>query len=98
MNAIRFLLTRGLAANMAEEGCNFLHLLQLASSGTKPKWLKESGSSDEGVVIPETNSVRNRGVALGEEFLKLVNLEEISDGLVTTVDTVRTLPTFVTNL
>lgn len=76
-------LTGGLAADMAEEGSDFLHLHQLAAGGTESERLVDVGGDDEGLVVPEAHSVGHGGVPLGEEVLELVDLEDVRDRLVT---------------
>lgn len=83
---------------MAEERGNLLHLHLLPSGGAEAKGLEESGGNDEGLVIPETDSMRNRGVALAEEVLELVHLEQLRDCLVATVLATTAFPPGVAGL
>ena len=92
------MLTRGLAADVAEERGDLLHLHRLAAGGPEPEGLEQRGGGDERLVVPEPNSMRNGGVALGEEVLELVDLEEIGDGLVAAVHAVLALPSLVAGL
>lgn len=92
------MLTRGLAADMAEEGGDLLHLHLLAAGGAETEGLVEGGGGDEGLVIPEADGMRHGGVALAEEVLELVHLEEVRDGLVAAVDAALALPPLVAHL
>ena len=47
-----------------------------------PEMLEQRNNSDEGLVVPEPDSVGNGGVVLGEQILELADLKEISDYLV----------------
>lgn len=67
---------------MAEEGGDLLHLHLLAAGGAESDGLEERRRRDEGVVVPESDGVRHRGVSLGEELLEVVDLEQIRDRLV----------------
>ena len=83
---------------MAEEGAELHHLHLLAAGGAEPLRLEERGGGDEGLVVPEPNGVRDGGVALGEEVLELVDLEEVGDGVVAAVLAPRALPPLVADL
>lgn len=71
------------AGDMTEKGSHFFLSHELSSSGTKPKRLIEGSSSNEGLVVPEINSVSYGSVPFGKELLKLINLKVIWYGLVT---------------
>lgn len=82
----RVVLTRGLAADVSEEGGDLHHLHRLVPGGAEPFRLKKRGGGDEGVVVPKSDRVRHRRVPLGEQILELVGLEIIGNGEVTTVN------------
>lgn len=83
---------------MPEEGAELHHLHLLAAGGAEPLGLEEGRGGDEGLVVPEPDGVRDGGVALGEEVLELVHLEEVGDGVVAAVLAPRALPPLVTDL
>jgi len=83
---------------VAKEGGDLHHAHLLASSGAEPAGLKERGGGDEGLVIPEAGGVGEIGVALGEELLELVRLEEVADGLVAAEPAAAALPPLVADL
>ena len=69
--------TGSFAGDMTEEGSHFFLSHELSTSGTKPERLEESSGGDEGLVVPETNSMSYGSVSFGKELLKLVNLKVI---------------------
>ena len=84
---------------MAKESSDLLHLLSLVTSGPKPKWLVLRSSKNKRLKVPETNGMSHRRVPLGKPFLKLIDLEVISDCLITAkLWPLITLPTFGTHL
>ena len=84
---------------MAKESSDLLHLLSLVTSGPKPKWLVLRSSKNERLEVPEPNGMSHRRVPLGKPFLKLIDLEVISDCLITAkLWPLITLPTFGTHL
>ena len=90
-------LTGGFAANMTKESSNLHHLQGLVASGTKTQWLIKCCSGDEGVIVPETNSMSHWRITLCKQILKLVSLKVICDCQITTVNRPSlTLPPFVT--
>jgi hypothetical protein len=91
-------LTRGGGADVSEEGAELSHLHLLAAGGAEPERLVERGGEDEGLVVPEADGLGDGGVALGEEVLELVDLEEVGDGVVAAVLTVGALPALVAHL
>lgn len=83
---------------MAEERGDLPHLHGLPSGGAEAEGLEQCGCGDERVVVPESDGVGDRGVALGEEVLELVDLEQIRDRLVAAEDAVLALPPLVARL
>lgn len=71
---------------MSEERGNLHHLHGLVAGGAETLRLEERGGSDEGVVVPESDSVRHRRVPLGEQILELVGLEIVRYSEITTVN------------
>lgn len=83
---------------MTEEGSDLLHLGLFSAGGAEAEWLVVGGGGDEGLVVPEANGVGDGGVALAEEVLELVNLEEVGDCLVAAIDAALALPPLVAHL
>lgn len=69
---------------MGEESSNLLHLHEFPTGGAEAEGLVNSRGDDKRLVIPESNGMGHRSVALREKVLKLVDLEEIRNGFVTT--------------
>jgi hypothetical protein len=91
-------LTRGGGADVSEEGAELPHLHLLAAGGAEAERLVERRGEDEGLVVPEADGLGDGGVALGEEVLELVHLEEVGDGVVAAVLAVGALPALVAHL
>lgn len=84
---------------MTQESGNLLHLCGFVASGAKTQRLKKCSSSNERMIVPESNSVSHRRITLGKQILKLVGLEVISDSQITTKPGPSlTFPSFVTEL
>jgi len=84
---------------MAKESSKLLLATGLSSSGAKAKRLIQCCSSDERTVVPESDCMCHRRIALREEVLKLVCLKVIGDSLIAAISRpTLALPPFVTHL
>jgi len=84
---------------MAEESGNLLLATGGSSGGAKAIGLILCCSSDERTVVPESNSVCHRRIALCKEVLKLIGLKVVRDGIVAAISRpTLALPPFVTHL
>ncbi|URE38656.1 No apical meristem (NAM) protein [Musa troglodytarum] len=85
----------GIAADVAEEGGDLLHLGLLIAGGAEAEGLVEGGGGDEGLVVPEADGVGNGGVALAEEVLELtlpLHSHRLSHALVFDLDASTAAP------